>query len=74
MNDPNRSARSPGGAGARQSRSAVRTVLWLLILLGATANAVTSFGDFHPLVSVGFGLVTVLFVVLLARHHLRHRG
>ncbi|MCY9782521.1 hypothetical protein KIK06_01290 [Nocardiopsis sp. EMB25] len=80
MSDPYRFAESPGNAGrrrdgapARRGRRAVRAVLWLLIILGATANAVTSLGGFHPMISVGFGLLTVLFIVLLVMHHLRHR-
>ncbi|OOC56251.1 MULTISPECIES: hypothetical protein [Nocardiopsis] len=80
MSDPYRFARSSGDAGrrhdgtpSRQGRYATRAVLWLLIILGATANAVTSFGSFHPLISVGFGLLTVLCIVLLVMHHLRHR-
>ncbi|WP_304451226.1 hypothetical protein [Nocardiopsis sp. YSL2] len=79
MSDPYRFAQSPGDAGGRRDdapaggRFAVRAVLWLLILLGATANAVTSFGGFHPLISVGFGLLTVLCIVLLVVHHVRHR-
>ncbi|MDT0328653.1 hypothetical protein [Nocardiopsis lambiniae] len=51
----------------------MRASLWLLIVLGATANAVTSFGGFHPLISVAFGSSTVLCTVLLVMHHLRHR-
>lgn len=80
MSDPYRFTQSPSHAGRRdddasprQSRHTVRVLLWLLIILGAAANAATSFGPFHPLVSVVFGLLTVLCIVLLVMHHLRHR-
>ncbi|MDE3722558.1 hypothetical protein PWG71_14295 [Nocardiopsis sp. N85] len=81
MSDPYRFSRSSGdprpsrqdGAPTPGGRLAVRASLWLLIILGATANAVTSFGGFHPLISVAFGLSTVLCIVLLVMHHLRHR-
>lgn len=80
MSDPYRFAQSPDGAGrhrgavpAARGRYAVRAVLWVSIILGATANAVTSFGGFHPAISVGFGLLTVLCIILLVIHHLRHR-
>lgn len=80
MSDPHRFVQSPDGAGRRhgvvpaaRGRPAVRVALWSSIILGATANAVTSFGGFHPAISVGFGLLTVLCVILLVMHHLRHR-
>lgn len=80
MSDPYRFTQSPShartrddDASPRQGRHTVRVVLWLLIILGAAANAATSFGPFHPLVSVAFGLLTVLCIVLLVMHHLRHR-
>ncbi|WP_017611259.1 hypothetical protein [Nocardiopsis xinjiangensis] len=80
MSDPYRFTQSPSHAGRRegddsprQGRHTVRVLLWLLIILGAAANAATSFGPFHPLVSVAFGLLTVLCIVLLVMHHLHHR-
>jgi len=79
MSDPYRFTQSPShartrdDASPRQGRHTVRVVLWLLIILGAAANAATSFGPFHPLVSVAFGLLTVLCIVLLIMHHLQHR-
>ena len=80
MSSPYRFEQGPDDSGGRrgrapagQGRYAVRAVLWLLIVLGAAANAITSFGAFHPLVSVGFGVLTVVCIVLLVMHHLRHR-
>lgn len=81
MSDPYRFTQSPSRSGdrngdtsPRRSRHTVRVVLWLLIVLGAAANAATSFGPFHPLVSVAFGLSTVVCIVLLVMHHVRHRN
>lgn len=79
MSDPYRFTQSPSRtvrrdhASPRQGRSTVRVLLWLLIILGAAANGATSLGPFHPLVSVAFGLLTVLCIVLLIMHYLRGR-
>ncbi|GAA4898057.1 hypothetical protein [Streptomonospora salina] len=80
MSDPYRFAQPQSGSEPRrddtpstQGRYAVRALLWLLIIVGAAANATTSLGGFHPLISVAFGLLTVLGIVLLVVHHLRNR-
>lgn len=80
MSDPYRFTQIPSKAGRsheetpqKPDRHPVRAVLWVLVICGAVANALTSLGGFHPLISVVFGLLTVLCIVLLVTHHLRHR-
>lgn len=79
MTDPYRFSGGPADQGRgnddapRERRTAIRGVLWTLLILGAAGNAVTSLGGFSALISLGFGLVTVLCIVLLIVDHFRHR-
>ncbi|HJE59109.1 MAG TPA: hypothetical protein K8V84_11470 [Nocardiopsis listeri] len=80
MTDPYRFSSTPADQGRRGDvtrkgrRAAFRGVLWTLLILGAAGNAVTSLGGFNALISLAFGLATVLCIVLLIVDHFRHRG
>ncbi|HEV7963580.1 MAG TPA: hypothetical protein VGP57_13655 [Actinoplanes sp.] len=51
----------------------LRPVLWLVLVLSAAANAVTSTIGINPLVGIGFGLVTLGCATTLIVHHYQHR-
>lgn len=63
----------PAPARAQAGPHPVRVLLWVLIVVTAAANAITSLGGFPALVSAGFGLLSVTCIVLLVIHHLRGR-
>ncbi|MFJ8788334.1 hypothetical protein [Streptomyces sp. NPDC102462] len=73
-NDPYRLTRAPAREGGPRSVSpqAGRTVLWLLLVLSAAANTVTSMAGF-TVVSLACGLVTVACVIGLVVLRLRGR-
>lgn len=52
---------------------AVRTLLWCILVVSATANAASSLMGLHPLIAACFGLVTVIAIVALILRHLRAR-
>lgn len=70
MNDPYRISRTPQH---RTDRGLLRPVLWLVLIVSAAANAVTSASGLNPLVGVAFGVVTIACVAALVVHHYRHR-
>jgi hypothetical protein len=70
MNDPYRISPTPEH---RHGRGLLRPVLWLVLIVSAAANAVTSASGLTPVVGVGFGLVTLACVAALTAHHYRHR-
>ena len=51
----------------------LRPALWVLLIVSATANAVASAAGLHPLVGIGFGLITVACIATLVVHHYRTR-
>ncbi|SDT23840.1 hypothetical protein [Actinoplanes derwentensis] len=51
----------------------LRPVLWLLLIVGLAANAVTSAAGVNEFVSAGFGLLALVSGTGLAVHHYRHR-
>jgi hypothetical protein len=51
----------------------LRRVLWLVLVLSAAANAVTSNLGISPLVGIGFGLVTLGSATALIVHHYQNR-
>jgi hypothetical protein len=53
------------------SRGYLRPLLWLLLVISATGNVVTSASSL-AVASIGFGLLTLSFGAALAVHH--HRG
>jgi len=76
MADPYRS--SPASRSTRlaehpDSREFLRPVLWLVLIVSAAANGVSSTIGLHPLVGIGFGLVTLACVAILMVHHYQHR-
>lgn len=68
MPDPDRIDNVSGASGAR-----VRALLWVVLVISAAGNAVSSLGELGTLISLGFGIVTVLCIVLLIVSHLRGR-
>ncbi|MET9258952.1 hypothetical protein [Amycolatopsis sp. NPDC004079] len=64
----NRSVRQSGGGSV-----ALRAGLWLLLVLSAAGNAVASLGSMDTLIRLAFGVVTVLCIIGLIVHHVRHR-
>ncbi|GLU49123.1 hypothetical protein [Nocardiopsis ansamitocini] len=79
MSDPYRIDNTPDAPRRGRRREAVRDgslrrgLLWTVLIVSATANAVTSLSGFPTLVSLSFGLITVLCIVLLVVGHLRRR-
>jgi hypothetical protein len=51
----------------------VRPVLWLLLVISAAANAVTSTTGINMFVGIGFGLVALACATTLIVHHYQHR-
>lgn len=63
------------GSAGRPAHGPVRPVLWLLLVLCAVCNAVTSAMDGAAVaVSLGFGLATLACGVGLYVHHRRARS
>jgi hypothetical protein len=54
------------------SRGYLRPLLWLLLVISATCNVVTS-ASHLVVVSIGFGVLTLSFGTALAMHHYRGR-
>jgi len=54
-------------------RGLMRTVLWVVLVVSAAANAIFSTAGPHPAVGIGFGLVTLACLAALVAHHYRHR-
>jgi Flp pilus assembly protein TadB len=77
MTDPYRiseasdDARPASHAGAQ--RGLLRPVLWVVLIVSAAANAVTSSAGLNPFVGAGFGVITLASVTALIVHHYRHR-
>lgn len=58
----------------RDGAGFVRPALWLLLVVCAVCNVVTSsIGGFSVFVGIGFGLATLACVVALVVHHRRQR-
>jgi hypothetical protein len=69
-NDPYRiSNQSPTPA----SRGALRPLLWLGLILSATANAVVSSAIGNPILGSVFGAAALAFAAMLIVHHYRTR-
>ena len=54
-------------------RGLLRPVLWVVLIVSAAANAVTSSAGLNPFVGAGFGVITLACVTTLIVHHYRHR-
>jgi hypothetical protein len=52
---------------------AVRPVLWLLLIVSAAGNMVTSNAGVNIAIGIGFGLATLACAAALIVHHYRHR-
>lgn len=48
-------------------------MLWLLLVISAAGNVVTSNAGVNVMIGIGFGAVTVACGVALGVHHYRHR-
>jgi hypothetical protein len=52
----------------------IRPVLWVLLIISAVCNVVTSASGLHVLLGIGFGLLTLaLGAALVADHYYRRR-
>ncbi|MFD7503980.1 hypothetical protein [Streptomyces sp. NPDC059850] len=77
MTDPYRGFAAPEPLRPEPGRDGagfVRPVLWLLLVVFAVANMVTSsIGGLSVFVGIGFGLATLACAVALVAHHRRQR-
>jgi hypothetical protein len=62
----------PGTTETR--RGMLRPLLWAVLVVSAAANATSSTVGAHPIVGVGFGLITLACAAVLVVHHYRHRA
>ena len=51
----------------------LRPALWLVLIVSAAADAASSSTGLHPVVGIGFGLITLACAATLIVHHYRHR-
>jgi hypothetical protein len=51
----------------------LRPVLWLVLVVGAVLNVLTSAFVDNVFVGIGFGLITLVGIVALVAHHYHHR-
>ncbi|MFF7653194.1 hypothetical protein ACFZCY_25785 [Streptomyces sp. NPDC007983] len=64
----------PERSGDGDGTGLVRPVLWLLLVVFAVANMVTSsVGGLNVFVGIGFGLATLACGIALVVHHRRQR-
>jgi hypothetical protein len=75
MTDPYRISETSDAMPPAPVRAGVvrRRALWLLLVICAAGNAVTSTTGFPVLVGIGFGLATLACGVALAVDHYRQR-
>jgi hypothetical protein len=52
----------------------LRPVLWVLLIVSAIGNAISSGIGLHPAVGIAFGVLTLGFVAALVADHYRRRG
>ena len=52
----------------------LRPILWLLLVICAAVNAVTSTAGINMVISIGFGLATLACATALIVQHYRHRS
>jgi hypothetical protein len=64
---------SPRIADYSGRRGLLRPVLWLVLIVSAAANGVSSTIGLYPLVGIGFGLVTLACTGALVVHHYQNR-
>lgn len=82
MSDPYRFAEAPQTPTDQTQQSqpqparhyGVRVLLGVLAAIGVIGNAVTSLGGAHPVISLGFGVLAVVTIVLLVVHYRKHRA
>jgi hypothetical protein len=77
MTNGNRSIIDPQGAPAPVPGGPrvgfLRALIWLVLVVSAVGNSVSSFGGVSMAVHLGFGLVTAICVVALVAPYLRGR-
>ena len=59
---------------ASPERGLPRPLLWVLLVIAATANVVTSISAPSAVVGAAFGVVAIALGALLVRDHLRRRA
>jgi hypothetical protein len=75
MADPYRIAEETPSSRPDDSGSGLlRPVLWLLLIVSAAANGLSSAIGLHALVGIGFGLITLACIAVLVVHHYRNRN
>ena len=60
--------------GNHENNGLLRTVLWVVLVLSAAANAVMSSIGANVFVGAAFGVVTLASAAGLVVHHYRHRA
>jgi hypothetical protein len=76
MADPYRISEASAAEPARHAGprgGLLRPVLWLVLIVSAAANAVSSSIGVSEFVGTGFGLITLGCAAALVIHHYRHR-
>jgi hypothetical protein len=74
MNDPYRITSESESTGPRvRTTGLLRPVLWVLLIVSAMGNAISSGVGLHPAVGIAFGVLTLGFVAALVADHYRRR-
>ena len=78
MKDPYRIVETPEAVHTARHATAdrrrmLRPVLWLVLIVSTAANGVTSSLGASPVVTVGFGLLSLASAITLTVHHYQHR-
>jgi hypothetical protein len=73
MTDPYVIAETADPAQPIRSGGIIRPLLWLVLVISAAANVVTSSLDVSVFIGIGFGLLTMACGAALAVDHYRRR-
>ena len=73
MMDPYRISEPDSAPPAIERHGGLRPVLWLLLVISAAGNVVTSNIGLNMMIGIGFGLVTMACAAALIVNHYQHR-
>jgi hypothetical protein len=73
MTDPYRIFEPDSAPPAIERRGTLRPMLWLLLVISAAGNVVTSNIGLNVMIGIGFGLVTLACAAALIVGHYQHR-
>jgi hypothetical protein len=73
MMDPYRISEPDSAPPAIEQHGGLRPVLWLLLVISAAGNVVTSNIGLNMMVGIGFGLITLACAAGLIVNHYQHR-